>query len=226
MNLFLALTLAFAPGIFWLMFFLKEDVHPEPRKMIVKTFLVGALSSLFALFIELLFKDWLKTFVIKVPQIADINLSGFLFFAAVEEIVKFCFVWKTVSSSPYFDEPIDAMIYMITGALGFATAENFFFVFSSGNDVFALILLRFIGATLLHALSSAFLGYMWALGMKYKKISAFILAGLVLATLIHVVFNILVFKFNSVLLYPVVFLGIVGFVILYDFEKLRKEEIN
>lgn len=221
MGVLLAFVLGFTPGLLWLVFFLKEDVHPEPRKMIAKVFIVGALSAFAALFVELIINDSLKQIVISIPGIISDNLSAFIFFAVIEEIIKFYFVWKIIHNSQYFDEPIDAMIYMVTGALGFATAENFFLVLSSGNGIFTVILMRFIGATLLHALSSAVVGYMWAWGIKRKKTISYLGWGLILASLTHAVFNVLVFKFNSFLIYPTVFLGVVGFIVLYDFEKLR-----
>ncbi len=225
MGVLIAFVLGFAPGLLWLAFFLKEDVHPEPRKMIARVFIIGMLSTFAALFVELIINEPMKGVVFSIPGIINDNLSTFIAFAVIEEIIKFYFVWRIIHKSPYFDEPIDAMIYMVTGALGFATAENFFLVLSSGGDgIFTVILMRFIGATLLHALSSAVVGYMWAWGIKRRKIPSYIGWGLILASLAHAVFNILVFKFNSFLIYPTVFLGVVGFIVLYDFEKLRDVE--
>lgn len=226
MGVLIAFVLGFTPGLLWLAFFLKEDVHPEPRKMIAKVFIMGAISAFAALFIELILNNPLKDLIISIPGVISDNLSAFIFFAIVEEIIKFYFVWRIIHNSRYFDEPIDAMIYMVTGALGFATAENFFLVISTsgGDGIFTVILMRFIGATLLHALSSAVVGYMWAWGMKKRAHLFYVGWGLVLASITHAVFNILVFKFNSFLIYPTVFLGVVGFIVLYDFEKLRDME--
>lgn len=227
MSLMLALTLGFAPGLIWLAFFLKEDVHPEPRKMIARTFILGGLSAFAAYIIEFFTNDFLKGSPIIINGLGGINLSPFLGFALIEEVVKFFFVWKLIHKSPYFDEPIDAMIYMVTGALGFATAENFFLVLSnSSGGAFDVILLRFIGATLLHALSSAVLGYAWAWGIKKKMVTAYVFGGIIFATIFHSVFNLLVYQFNNLLIYPTVFLAAIGFVVLYDFEKLRKLEVE
>jgi RsiW-degrading membrane proteinase PrsW (M82 family) len=217
------LALGMAPGLLWLAFFLKEDLHPEPRKMITKTFIMGGLSALMALLIEFLSLDLVKKITLFIPGVIEDSIANFVIFAVIEEIVKFYFVWKVVHKSPYLDEPIDAMIYMVTGALGFATAENFFLIFSRESDIFTVILMRFIGATLLHALCSAIIGYMWAWSIKKRKIFApfYLASGLIFASLVHAIFNILVAKFNLLLIYPTVFLGIVGFIVLYDFEKLR-----
>lgn len=225
MALMIALILGFAPGLIWLAFFLKEDVHPEPRAMIARTFIVGGLSAFIALILEYFTSDFFKGNPVILGFLSNVNLLPFIGFAVIEEVVKFVFVWKLIHKSPYFDEPIDAMIYMVTGALGFATAENFFLMLSnSTGDPFTVILLRFVGATLLHALSSAVIGYMWAWGLK-RKVTPFYLGwGIVLATLFHAIFNFLVYQYNSFLIYPTVFLAAIGFVVLYDFEKLRKME--
>ena len=227
MALLLALILGFAPGLLWLAFFLKEDVHPEPRKMIAKTFLIGGLAAFAALIIEFFTSDFFKSSQITLGGVSSENIAPFLGFAAIEEVIKFIFIWKVVHKSPYFNEPIDAMIYMVTGALGFATAENFFLVLSNGTSgVFVVILLRFVGATLLHALSSAVIGYAWAWGLKRKEMVWHCFIGLLLASLFHATFNFLVYQFNTLLIYPTAFLIAVGFLVLYDFEKLRRMEMK
>ena len=223
----MALILGFTPGLIWLAFFLKEDIHPEPRKMIIRVFIVGGLSAFVALILEYFTSDFLKNAVFAISNFSSVNLSPFLGFAVIEEVVKFIFVWKVIHKSPYFDEPIDAMIYMVTGALGFATAENFFLMLSnSTGDAFTVILLRFVGATLLHALSSAVVGYMWAWGLKRKMTPVYLAWGIILAALFHAIFNFLVYQYNNLLIYPTAFLAAIGFVVLYDFEKLRKLEME
>jgi len=82
--------------------------------------------------------------------------------------------------------------------------------------------LRFVGATLLHALSSAIVGHYWARGIRFNIEGKFIFAGLVLASIFHIIFNYLVSEFNNFLVYPTAFLAILGFFVLYDFEELKK----
>lgn len=223
MNFILPIILGFIPSLIWLFFFLKEDIHPEPKKMIAKAFVFGGLSAFVALFLEKILNDPLNSINISIPRIIEDNLSVFLGFAVVEEVVKFAFVYFAVRKSSYFDEPIDAMIYMVTGALGFATAENLALVITqSDGGVLGLLILRFIGATLLHALSSAIIGHYWARGIKSGLKTRAVIIGLSLASLIHLFFNFLIFKFNDVLIYPITFLILIGLVVLYDFEELKK----
>lgn len=223
MSVFIALILGFIPSIIWLAFFLKEDIHPEPRKMIARVFLFGGVSALVALGIEIAFNGILSGIVITLPRLMEENISVFVGFAFIEEATKFALVYLAVRKSIYFDEPIDGMIYMVTGALGFAMAENFFIAYSGReHDIISLIILRFIGATLLHALASGIVGHYWARGIRFKMEWKMIGAGIVLATTFHAVFNYLVFKFNDYLVYPTLFLIFVGFFVLYDFEELKK----
>ncbi|KKS82662.1 MAG: Protease PrsW [Candidatus Wolfebacteria bacterium GW2011_GWC1_43_10] len=191
--------------------------------MIAKTYIFGGLSAFAALFLEILVNQSLQKVIITLPRLIEENLSVFIGFGVIEELVKFFFIYLVVRKSPYFDEPIDAMVYMVTGALGFAAAENLFLVFSGGQEsIFLVILLRFVGATLLHALSSAIVGHYWARGIRFNIEGKFIFAGLVLASIFHIIFNYLVSEFNNFLVYPTAFLAILGFFVLYDFEELKK----
>ena len=72
-------------------------------------------------------------------------------------------------------EPIDAMIYCIVVALGFAALENTFFIMDpllNGEVTKGLLTgnMRFIGSTLVHIVSSASIGFA-ALGLLKMKIS-------------------------------------------------------
>ena len=122
------------------------------------------------------------------------------------------------------------MIYMIAAALGFATVENIFIISTTLNSfsladitqTISTISLRLIGATLLHALASALVGYYWALGILRKSLFSYVTIGIILATLIHAVFNYLVLSFQeNLLIYPSLFLLTAAFFIFNDFEKLK-----
>ncbi|MDP3948500.1 MAG: PrsW family glutamic-type intramembrane protease [bacterium] len=231
MNL-LIIILGLLPGFAWLLFYLKEDLHPEPKKMLAKVFLVGALSAIAALVIQLLIisvspvsleiaqKLWWKKLLV---------LALIFIFAAVEEIVKFAAAYFVVAKSKYFDEPVDAMIYMAVAALGFATVENLGALSDIGtpvllSGVFEIAAFRFVGTTLLHTLTSSIAGYFWALGIRNFKSRKFIVYGLILAAILHAAFNYLILTTVN-LLFPIAFVTIVGLFMLGDFDRLRREQI-
>lgn len=164
-------------------------------------------------------------------QIKNYSPISFFFFGIIEEIFKFLAAYLVIRKSPFFDEPVDAMIYMIVAALGFATVENVAVIYNISvfSEVFGIITLRFVGATLLHALSSGLLGYYWAKGIilnrlnkiNKKTVWVFIFKGVVFATLLHMVFNCLILISKDIIIYPTIFLIIAALLIFWDFEKIK-----
>ncbi|TSC71955.1 MAG: hypothetical protein G01um101470_452 [Parcubacteria group bacterium Gr01-1014_70] len=200
------------PALIWLWFWLREDLHPEPKRLLLKAFAAGAVAIPFVLLAEAfiscsltyLFSDsptplpYCRTS--DPPLRAFMSLAGPLMlvgFATAEEVIKYISAKKFVLKGGDFDEPVDAMIYLITTALGFAAFENIFFLIpafgSTFFEGFIVSHLRFLGATLLHAVSSGIVGYAIALSF-YKDGSKkrYLAAGLIFATTLHAVFNILV----------------------------------
>ncbi len=211
--------LGLLPSFAWLIFFLKEDVHPEPKKMISRAFIAGALVAFVAVGLQLLLRNILQSF-----QIDEYHLVSFSLFGFIEEALKFLAAYLVVRKSRFFDEPIDAMIYMITAALGFAMVENIAVMSNIEilSEAFGIITLRFVGATLLHALSSGFVGYYWAkglLGIGNWKLE--IVKGIVFATILHMVFNYLILISKEIIIYPIIFLTIAALFIFWDFERIK-----
>lgn len=220
----LLIALGTIPALAWLAFYLKEDSrHPEPKKLIIYTFIAGALVTVFVLQFQIIINDWVTG-----KGLHTYSLVSFLLLGAAEEIFKFLAVYLAVSRRREFDEPIDAMVYMIVAALGFATVENIASILQSdtlsvvGPGPLETIALRFVGATLLHSLTSAIVGYYWGRaiargGNRFASISV----GIVIATLLHAVFNSLIIKSEPVAL-PLIFLMFMALFVLNDFEKLKK----
>lgn len=228
--IYLALILAFLPGFAWLVFYLREDPHPEPKRLVVITFLSGAAFALFALAGQLFLK---KMGLVGDPlELALQPVSLWVFigavfvFALLEELFKFAAAYVVVRNNPEFDEPIDAMIYMMVAALGFATLENLGVVLPIGGApvvlslVFETLALRFVGATLLHALTSSVVGYYWALDIREFYRRRLLVWGILLAAVLHAAFNYLIIVYGN-LVYSLVFVMVVGLFVLGDFEKLK-----
>jgi len=183
------------PSFVWMSIYLKKDIHPEPRYLIVRVFFMGIIVAPLAVA-----GQWLMSSLLSYvsPEFSLSNSPGFFIVAAfIEEYVKFLAVKYAVLNNPNFDEPVDAMVYMIIAALGFAAIENILVLFQSfEHGVTATIqiwVLRFFGATLLHALSSAIVGYFLAMSWFYSHHSKkLVIIGLAIATLFHATFNIII----------------------------------
>jgi RsiW-degrading membrane proteinase PrsW (M82 family) len=178
-----AIPLGILPTFIWLAFYLKKDLHPEPRHMIALTFLGGMAVAPIALFAESGAVAVLESSV-AASYLRDVVLL-FMASAFIEEFLKFSVLRFIVIHNRAFDETVDAMVYLIITALGFAAIENVFIlgpILAEGaQTAFVTGVFRFWGANFLHALSSGILGYFFVRGAW--------LEGLVLATLTHGFFN-------------------------------------
>jgi protease PrsW len=224
MPLIYAFLFGFLPPILWLLFWLREDKkHPEPRGRIFLTFITGALMVVPAFFLESLTKD-----------IGSSSLLLMLvIWALIEEGLKFGAAhFSAIKNRALADEPIDIMIYLVTAALGFAAAENVLFLFEpfqSGAlaEAFATGSLRFIGATVLHTVTSGILGGVVAFSFfkrKYIYIKH-VVEGIILAILLHTLFNLFIINLsgiNLVVSFVLVWIGVVGLIFL--FERIKKQK--
>lgn len=217
--LFFSLIGGIIPAILWLWFWLREDSeHPEPPRLIVMTFIGGILSIIPTYFCEAYVADKFTNPVLILMA-----------WALIEELMKFGAAYTVALRTRFYDEPIDAIIYLITAALGFAAAENFLFIINSHDTISSLLTgsMRFVGASLLHTLASAFIGSLMALSFNksyFYKLLALIF-GILTSTLLHTSFNVFIIKSNSGNI-SIVFLALwlaIIFLILF-FEKLRVED--
>jgi len=209
------------PSLLWLWFWLKEDrLHPEPKLRVVTVFLVGMVSVLIVLPIEKFIFEF---------NFLSISIMTVMLWASVEEIIKYIGAHLTALKNKVVDEPIDAVIYMITVALGFSAMENTLFIFNlidtgqlsqsiiTGNS-------RFLGATLLHVSSSAAIGVMIGI-TYYKKVwvkKFFLILGIAISILLHTIFNLLIIKLENNLFF--IFAGVWVLIILLIvlIEKVKK----
>ncbi len=238
MNYFFLIILAFLPSIIWLLFYLREDAHPESNQMILKIFFYGMLAAIPAALIELGIFEVFNKLSPLISKWVGINLSSilitilsiFIGVALIEEIIKYLVIKEKVLNNPEFDEPLDAMLYMIIAALGFAALENVLILFPLGSafligEALALISLRFVGATFLHALCSGLVGYFLGLCFfETKRREKLILIGLGIAIVLHGLYNfsIIVMKEEVRLIIPIIILIGLAIVISLGFKKLKK----
>ncbi|NMB92059.1 MAG: PrsW family intramembrane metalloprotease [Parcubacteria group bacterium] len=219
--------LGVVPIALWLMFFLWQDIKkPEPLKWLLILFGVGILITPLVWYGEgLLMK------VLKIDLNTNLSLSSVITvysgIAIIEELTKFFSASLVLKKNKYFDEAIDVMIYLIILALGFGLVENILAASQEINEgnlllsVLQTMSLRFVGANLLHALSSGIIGYFWALKLMLKK-NYFLYEGLILGILLHAVFNIAIIKFGG----PAVFfvslgLFLTAIFLLWAFDSLK-----
>lgn len=234
------IILGFLPSIIWLLFYLRQDKHPEPNSMVIRVFIWGMLLAPLAILLEVGL-IWLTNPTVNPFRILSLggsdNLLRIFLIAAlipalVEEYLKYSIVKLKVLKSPQFDEPLDAMLYCIIAALGFAAVENLLILFQSPliplGQALQVISFRFLGATFIHALASAIVGYYLALGLLHSaQRGKLIIQGLLLAIIFHTSYNCLIItasQINKIAILPVILILILMAVLVsYQFSRLKKE---
>lgn len=207
------------PSFIWLHFLLKEDDRcPEPRLLIFFAFLAGAAAVLLALPLE--------RFAV---ALLDSGLPVIVAWATIEETLKYLLAALLVLWRRSVNESVDLVIYMLTVALGFAALENALFLiapFAGGHIVQGILTdnLRFVGSTLLHVIASSAIGF--ALAFSYRmdrgRRALFASGGLILAIVLHTVFNFLIIEndgSHTIFAFFVVWTGAIIFFALFEILK-------
>ncbi|MBI3421167.1 MAG: PrsW family intramembrane metalloprotease [Candidatus Sungbacteria bacterium] len=234
------ILLALLPPVLWLLFYLREDAHPEPKLLLILAFIGGIFSAVAAVVGEYILigrdNDGLLALL---PSIEMISLLGypvlahafimFLGIGAVEEYTKYLAVKFLILRRKDFDEPVDAMVYMMTAALGFAAIENTLFLFPVFRENFPLgvevAISRFLGANLLHALASGIVGFFLARAWFSPRRHHFVALGIALAAILHTFFNYFILtqeRFNQSAIYIISLLLLMAVMVLIDFERLKR----
>jgi len=217
--LFYAMIGGVLPALFWLWFWMREDMlNPEPRSIIFWCFMAGIASTIIAAMLEAAVASYLS------------GVSMIIAWSYIEESIKLFCAYCLALRRREFDEPTDALIYMITVALGFAALENTLFIIkavTANGTVAGLFIgnMRFVGASLVHIISSSAIGGMIALSF-YKtrriKIEA-VTVGLILATALHALFNFFIIQESGNYLWPLLsVVWVLTLILLLFFERVKK----
>lgn len=207
------------PALAWLWFWLREDAsHPEPRRLIALAFFAGMITVAVVIPLQKFVAGYIAT-----------QTLLFTAWSVIEEVMKYFAARITVLRRREDNEPIDPVIYMVTIALGFAALENVLFLLSphAGETVLQTVLtgnLRFVGATLLHVLSSATIGVALALAFykskNLKRLYAF--GGVILAAALHSAFNFLILNTaeeHLLRVFALVWIGVIVLLAVLEYVK-------
>jgi RsiW-degrading membrane proteinase PrsW (M82 family) len=218
-----AFIFGLVPALIWLWFWLKEDVHPEPVKMITLSFVGGMIAVALALPAQKLLY----------PYVIHNDTLAFSVFATIEELFKLGIVYLIALRSTVDDEPIDKLIYLIISALGFVALENTLFLFDpikSGDIIKTIIAgnMRFMGASLVHIIASGTIGIWLALSFykqtKWKRM--YLTVGILMAIILHTIFNLTIINIgenNILFLFGAVWVGIITILLLSEKIKHLKQ---
>ncbi len=205
--------LAAGPGIAVAVYIYYSDKwEPEPKKMVVKAFLLGGLACFPTSFVENVFGKvfglegvfnggsspiwWHKVFY------------AFIVVALVEELCKFLFLKGFIYDDREFSEPFDGIVYGGILGCGFATVENLFYVFRLGQEAG---MYRLFTAVPGHAFEGIILGYFMGRAKFSFEPEKELSRGLVLVVILHGIYDTAVFSragWSFFVIFGMVFLSI------------------
>ncbi len=234
------------PSLVWLYFWDKEKKKPEPKLAIFLAFFAGIIAVFISLYLEKMvygkstiieYLGPLKTWLGNFAEYHGIEFNRVVLVAVfapfIEEISKFVLGYFFILRSKYDKEPLDPIIYMIIVALGFAAIENTLFLIDpiARNNILTSIItgnMRFIGATLLHTVSSATIGFFMGFTFFDRKFEEIVwtLIGLVGAILVHSSFNLFMIGNSQTSLFALEFIWIAVILVLLVFEKIKKIKLE
>ena len=166
------------PALFWMWFWMHEEhKHNEPKRTLVLTFVLGMVAVFVSYFLQKNIASYLHVQLVSTEsfnleaQIQDHPVVT-LIYVIIEELAKFFAAYVVVFRLKWFREPIDAFIYLMTAALGFAAMENTLYMLQplmSGETIESIVTghTRFIGSSVLHVASSGMLSVF--IGLSFCK---------------------------------------------------------
>lgn len=125
------LALAIAPGIaICIYIYFKDKYKREPLGLLLISFLLGMLSIIPAILLELPFGKPMEQ--MKGQPIETVAFYAFIVVGLSEELSKYVMVRFFAFRRKAFDDPFDGIVYTVMVGMGFATLENIGYVLEHG----------------------------------------------------------------------------------------------
>ena len=184
------LLVTIIPSLIILAYFIYSDKFREPVKAILIVLLLGVLIAIPA--------GYLNNFVIKnfsnYDTVNNALLVGFFAGGLVEELLKFSILYFYVSKMQDFDEPMDGIVYGVTASLGFATLENFEYVYLAANSLdftsMEIAIGRALTAIPMHGLNGCVMGFYFGM-MHFTGNKKYLGYAVILPIIFHGSYNFL-----------------------------------
>ena len=209
------LLITIVPSLLILIYFFLSDKFKEPKGTIALVFGLGVLICLPAGIIN-------KFMEVNFSNIfSERLLYSFLGPAWGEEILKFLILYTIVLKRNEFNEPMDGIVYGVVASLGFATYENYDYVFrlaETWNIAPAqMALWRSYSAVPMHGLNGCIMGFYFG-KYAFTADKKYLILSLLIPFLLHGFYNFLEYPFH----FMIVGIMIVYAIILHsDLKKLQ-----
>ncbi|NRR92974.1 PrsW family intramembrane metalloprotease [Winogradskyella undariae] len=188
MNL---LLLAIAPVFSIILYVYFQDKYDkEPKKLLIISFLLGAIVSILIVFSLYFFTGRLIPITDQF-SIWQQFIQAFVVVALAEEFSKYVIVKYYAQTKKAFNEPYDGIMYAVMVSMGFACTENIMYVIGGGG--YEVAVLRAFTAVPAHAVFGVMMGYFMGKAKFSKNRVLLNFTGLLLAILFHGAYDFFLF---------------------------------
>ena len=227
----LTAVLTFLPSVLILSYFILNDRFKEPISSIILIFFLGFLICLPAGILNQVSHNF---FFERLNYSENLTIS-FLGPAWAEELLKFAILYFIVLKRNEFNEPMDGLVYGVVVSLGFATYENYTYVYewavqiakeenaSAETFSYFVALGRSYSAVPMHGLNGAVMGYYFGM-YAFSGDKKFLILSLILPYLFHGFYNFLPYPTSMIIILILVIFSLKLHKDLKNKQKLKKTE--
>lgn len=231
LSTIISVIIAIIPPILWLTVFYRQDrLNPEPKSLVLKTLILGALvqKALYVPIISFVFPQGNRS----ITTMGSNLVITIILVAVIQEAVKLLSIRYSVYPSKEFDEDIDGIIYGSALGLGFAAMTSIDNIISSGGAMLTNVTSLVVIETFAHASITGLSCYILGVSKQRKfnifrlPIALLIAAGLNAIT--QFLLNTVVrqgFKVNYIIgLIPAALVAIIVFGVLVIISSRHEKE--
>ena len=191
------LLITIVPSILILLYFFLSDKFKEPKGTIALVFFLGICICLPAGYINSFMENNFK------DVFSERLLYSFLGPAWCEELLKFIILYYVVLKRREFNEPMDGIVYGVAVSLGFATLENYEYVFIHSEkweiDPYQIAIWRSYSAVPLHGLLGCVMGFYFGM-YSFTANKKYLILCLLIPFIIHGLYNFLNYPYHFMIL--------------------------
>ena len=204
----LTILLAIIPGILicWYVYHM-DKYEQESRVQLIITFILGMLITIPVMKIE----EWgSKMGWDNTEHLVAALITSYIVVALTEELIKYIVLIGYPYFRPFFNEPMDGIVYAVMISMGFATLENMLYASRFGIET---TLLRAFTAVPAHASFAIMMGYFVGLSKfaeaRNKKIRLLAL-GILIPWAVHGLYDFFILQeaYESLMILALVVLAV------------------
>ena len=191
------LLITIVPSILILLYFFLSDKFKEPKGSIALVFFLGICICLPAGYVNSFMENNFKDIF------SERLLFSFLGPAWCEELLKFIILYFIVLKRNEFNERMDGIVYGVSVSLGFATLENYEYVFILAEkweiDPYQLAIWRSYSAVPMHGLLGCVMGFYFGM-YSFTANKKYLILCLLIPFIIHGLYNFLSYPYHFMIL--------------------------